>query len=244
MTQKFQELSKLIEDKNTEFVIPNFAPYDWDIEHCGYFWDNTIKNIEDKSGVLSRNLAYENQHGGLTIIDRHSNLTTFILLCRALYEHLVSQPNIQQSCLEQLAKYVWKHDFNHRFSFLDMQLLLPISFPFLFYKNRENIEDRVQLIKRDNEILMNILKEKVDLQLQDFTCKYAKNFIFLYDKLSAYQKEKGMEWEDLCKMFLQVRRDCHLVMCDNKKHAEDLLGWAYQPFHVVTIPQSSPLLGI
>ena len=106
MTQKFQELSKLIEYKNTEFVIPNFVLYDWDTKRCKSSWDNTIKNIENKSGVLSKNLAYENQHGGLTIIDKHSNLTTFILLCRALYEHLVSQPNIQQSCLEQLAKRI------------------------------------------------------------------------------------------------------------------------------------------
>lgn len=164
---------------------------------------------------MSKNIAYENEHGGLTVIDRRRHLTTFLLLCRALYEHLVSQTNIEQSYLEQIGKYIWKHDFNHRFSFLGEQM--PVSNGILIRKYF------LPIIERDNNILMKLFERKIDLQLQDFTCKYAKNFIFFYDKLFAYKKEKEREWEYLCKYFLQTEISFDLVMQDSKESAESFL---------------------
>lgn len=216
------KLSELIKCENTEFAISKLKPYDWDIRACEWFLGNKEIHIEKgghRFSMMSKNIAYENEHGGLTIIDRRRHLTTFLLLCRALYEHLVSQTNIEQSYLEQIGKYIWKHDFNHRFGFLGEQM--PVSSretgPILIEK------EFLPIIERDNNILMKLFERKIDLQPQDFTCKYAKNFIFFYDKLFAYKKEKEREWEYLCKYFLQAEISFYLVVRDSKESAESFL---------------------
>lgn len=205
---KKEFISKLLGDEGVSFVIPEYQrPYRWDIEECETLWSDIEEVFGDGENIdeyfLGSIVAHQNENGELEIIDGQQRITTLTLLFRAFYQHLSSEKaNVKQSYLENFGKCIWEYDLDYGLRF-----------------DCCHLSSRI-ITEQDNEILKYVLNEVIELeQLHKMTSRYAKNFIFFYNKLSAFKSERALQWESFCKMFLQKKFFVLLVTCDSQESA-------------------------
>lgn len=205
---KKEYIFKLLSDEGVKFVIPEYQrPYRWDIDECETLWNDILEVFGDGENIneyfLGSIVAYQNSKDELEIIDGQQRITTFTLFFRAFYEHFrLEKANIRTSYLEGFGKCIWEYDLDNGLDY-----------------SKSHLSSRV-ITDYDSIILNELLNKEIDLEkYKNLNSRYAKNFIFFYNKLLDFKTSRALQWEILCKMFLSKTLFILIVVCDSQESA-------------------------
>lgn len=205
---KKEYIFKLLSDEGVKFVIPEYQrPYRWDIDECETLWNDILEVFGDGENIneyfLGSIVAYQNSKDELEIIDGQQRITTFTLFFRAFYEHFrLEKANIKTSYLEGFGKCIWEYDLDNGLDY-----------------SKSHLSSKV-ITDYDSIILNELLNKEIDLEkYKNLNSRYAKNFIFFYNKLLDFKTSRALQWEILCKMFLSKTLFILIVVCDSQESA-------------------------
>lgn len=207
---KKEYIAKLLGEEGRKFIIPEYQrPYRWTKDECETLWNDILGVFGNGENIseyfLGSIVTYENDNGELEIIDGQQRITTLTLLFRAFYECLKKgKAKVNPLFLFSFGKCVWEINLN-------------IKKGLIFDNN--HLSSKV-VTDADNDILKNILSEKIDYQrITTNNSNYAKNYIFFYEKLREFILNQPLLFKKFCDMFLQKKLFVLLVVCDSQESA-------------------------
>lgn len=205
-----QYIAKLLGEEGRKFIIPEYQrPYRWTKDECETLWNDILGVFGNGENIseyfLGSIVTYENDNEELEIIDGQQRITTFTLLFRAFYELLKEgTAKVNLLFLFSFGKCVW-------------EINLKTNTGLIFDNN--HLSSKV-VTDADNDILKNILSEKIDYQrIISNNSNYAKNYIFFYEKLKEFIIREPLLFEKFCDMFLEKNLFVLLVVCDSQESA-------------------------
>lgn len=122
---EFKADKKYIKDllgDDVRFIIPEYQrPYSWEEDQCETLWEDILKTFDSGEDndmpeyFLGSIVTYQEENKKeLSVIDGQQRITTFTLIFRALFEHLVSEKLSERlkDYVKECGKRVWQNDID------------------------------------------------------------------------------------------------------------------------------------